>query len=112
MEPALALTFDKIQGETLLKIILQLEQRAFLPKIDLCRLNVGISRTREVNGFRILPARSLSYLKDLKCDKYLRVWMQWELENNFDCSAVGRKVGFIVIFFLFSIPASMNLFSV
>jgi hypothetical protein len=79
-ELAFALTFHKIQGQTVPRIILDLNNR---PK-QLGRLNffgvyVGVSRVKFGKNLRILPCQpdsSLSHLKRLKPDPCLKEWLE------------------------------------
>jgi hypothetical protein len=92
---AFALTFHKIQGKTVDKIILDLNKRPGtrhkMNSLDFFALYVGISRVRDPENMRILPphngAGDLNYIKRLKCDPRLRRWLRgynrdkthWEL---------------------------------
>jgi len=56
---AFSVTYHKIQGKTVSKLVLDLNQNSLVP-LNLQSLYVGISRVRSANDMRILPAISLS----------------------------------------------------
>ena len=83
---AFVMTYYKIQGKTLPKIILQLNERVGngLTKLNFQMLTVALSRVECFNNMRIMPlyqASDLSYLTKLTHDINLKVWL-----NGFDDS--------------------------
>jgi len=77
VELGLVLTFHKMQGKTLKKIILELNERKFKPRLDYDMLLVGLSRVTTRDGIRIIgvpKGKFLNYLKSLKPDVNLRIW--------------------------------------
>jgi hypothetical protein len=78
VENGLVLTVNKLQSTTKNKLILQLNERRFLPKVTFNALLVALTRVTHGNGLRIMPLEkddSLDYLMKLHPDKDLRVYM-------------------------------------
>jgi len=70
--------FHKVQGKTLNKVILELNQRPFRPPLTFNMLLVALSRVKSREGIRIVklaPGKDLKYLIELKRDPDLRTWM-------------------------------------
>jgi hypothetical protein len=78
-ELGFALTFHKIQGQTVNRIILDLNNRPNqLGKLNFFGFYVGISRVKFGKNLRILPRQpyaSFSHLKRLKPDPNLKEWL-------------------------------------
>ena len=71
------ITFHKIQGRTVPRLILELNPRPFLPHLSFSMLLVALSRVRNSQDIRILPMHAganLSYLYKLKPDHRLALW--------------------------------------
>ena len=79
VESGFAITFHKIQGRTIPKIILELNQRPFKPSISYNMFLVALSRVATGNDFRILrPVNGilgLRYLQKLQPDPDLALWL-------------------------------------
>jgi len=76
---AFVITFWKIQGRTIPKIILALNKRPFKPHITYTMLLVALSRVSKGDDIRILPLQEengLDYLMKLKYDEDLEIWME------------------------------------
>lgn len=72
------ITFHKLQGKTLPKLIIQLNERPFLPPITYNGLLVALSRVKFRPDLRIMPINSgndILYLKKLAPDENLQVWL-------------------------------------
>lgn len=76
---AFAITVHKIQGQTCRKLIVDLNQRPFKPRIDFHDLYVVLSRVRRGSDLRLMLLQpcgtSLHYLKMLKPAADLTTWM-------------------------------------
>jgi hypothetical protein len=71
-----SVTFHKVQGQTLDKVILDVNKRPFRPYVDLPGFYVAISRVKSSCNMRILPRNSndgpdLSYLTNLRHDRFV-----------------------------------------
>jgi hypothetical protein len=84
-----AMTFHKIQGKTVSKIILDINHRPGsrerMNYLDFFALYVGISRIQDSNNMRILPphdANGFSHFLQLKCDPRLRRWIKGYNHNK------------------------------
>jgi len=78
VELGFVVTFHKIQGKTVNKIVLELNHRPFQPQICFNSLLVAISRVTNRENLRILKARSatsLQYLRALHPDPKLAIWL-------------------------------------
>jgi len=87
VEVAFALTFHKVQGQTVDKIILDLNLRTArsMPNIDFHGLYVGISRVRRFSDMRILPAhtsKNFNHLYKLTPDPKLLDWLHSTQKNK------------------------------
>ena len=94
VELGFAVTFHKIQGKTLSKLILELNQRPFNPQICFNSLLVAISRVTSREGLRVLKARSPNsflYLTRLKPDPSLKTWLSGFDEKG--CWSSARMTG-------------------
>ena len=81
LELAFAITFHKVQGQTLSKVILDLNQRPkTLGNVDFHALYVGLTRVKHANDIRILPplndASSFQHLLKLKPSENLKQWLE------------------------------------
>jgi hypothetical protein len=77
-----ALTFDKTQGKTLTKVILDVNHRPFQPEVRYCSLYVGVSRVCNSTNIRFLqaqPAQGFDHLKKLQPDPKIAHFL-----NGFD----------------------------
>jgi hypothetical protein len=77
VELAFALTFHKVQGQTLNRVILDLNHRPGSGKnIDFAALFVGLSRVRKSDHIRLIPFRGKTegFLKKLTPKSYLGEW--------------------------------------
>ena len=74
-----AITVHKVQGQTCERLIIDLNPRPFLPKINFHGLYVALSRVKLCNNLRLLrlhsTTRDLSYLQHLKPAEYLTDWL-------------------------------------
>ena len=78
VELAFSMTFHKVQGKTLDRVVLDLNRRPFNPKVSFTALLVAISRVRSSTHLRILPAQpgqTFDYLLRLSPDEDLRIWL-------------------------------------
>ena len=78
LELAFVITFWKIQGRTIPKIILALNKRPFKPHMTYTMLLVALARVCKGDDIRILPLleeNGLDYLMKLKYDEDLEIWM-------------------------------------
>lgn len=86
-ELGFAVTVYKIQGQTLDRVIIDLNYRPFQPQFGFHALMVAVSRVRSSSNIRILPRQPgsppLEYLVEVKPDPTLLVWLQgYEQINN------------------------------
>ena len=100
VEAGFAITFHKIQGRTIPKIILELNQRPFKPCISYNMFLVALSRVASGDDFRILrPVNGilgLRYLQKLQPDPDLALWLSGYDEHGVWCeerasAALARK---------------------
>jgi hypothetical protein len=108
IELGFAITFHKVQGKTLPRIILDLNNRPFKPQITFNMLLVGLSRVTSGQNFRILPLQpnaSLEYLTNLKPDPLLSVWMAgfdtngiWHANLATEHQMISNRTRSIVLF--------------
>ena len=78
VELGFVVTFHKVQGKTLEKVVLDLNHRPFAPHLTHSMLLVAISRVTHRDNLRIMPLRAgstLGYLKALKPNPKLRPWL-------------------------------------
>ena len=78
VELSFIITFHKLQGKTLPKLIIQLNERPFSPHITYNGFLVALSRVKFRSDLRIMPINSgndLLYLKKLAPDENLQVWL-------------------------------------
>lgn len=79
LEMGFAITVHKVQGQTCERLIIDLNPRPFLPKINFHGLYVALSRVKLCNNLRLLrlhsTTRDLSYLQHLKPAEYLTDWL-------------------------------------
>jgi hypothetical protein len=77
IEPAFSITFH-VQGKTLTKVIFDLNQRpSELGHLTISSIFVGMSRVKNADSIRILPAhnaQSFNYLTKLQYSPDLRAW--------------------------------------
>jgi hypothetical protein len=80
---AFALTYHKVQGKTMDRIILDINHRpgsgSGMCSLDYFGLYVGISRVRESRHMRILPSHSedgFQHIEKLHCNPKLRRWIE------------------------------------
>lgn len=90
-ELGFAVTVHKIQGQTLERVIIDLNYRPFQPQFNFHALMVAVSRVRASNHIRILPLQpsspSLDYLLTVKPDQSLLIWLQgYKKENENEAS--------------------------
>ena len=96
VELAFALTFHKVQGKTVQRVILDLNLRPFNPHLSFTALLVAISRVRKSSDFRLLraqPGQTFDHLLRLVPDKDLSLWLSG-FRNNcgiWDPSLVVRS---------------------
>ena len=79
VELAFAVTYHKVQGQTLSKVVLELNRHpAGLGSISFESLYVGMTRTRNAADTFIMPPRGegLSYLADKRPSTELMTWLQ------------------------------------
>lgn len=83
ISPAFAVTYNKVQGQTLSRVVLLLatSKGSKLGNLTIEMFFVGISRVRDADHLRILPcARAdLDYLQKLRFSSHVRYWY-----NNYD----------------------------
>ena len=73
-----AITYHKVQGKTMSKIILDLNKRPFRPQITFTSFYVGVSRVRRGIDMRILPKQfgmNFKHLIKLQPDPNLSIWL-------------------------------------
>jgi len=78
VELGFAITFHKVQGRTLQKIILDLNKRPFNPPVTYTGFYVGVSRVKLSDNMRILPPQpggDFSHLLNLHPSLELRAWL-------------------------------------
>jgi len=75
------MTYDKIQGQTVDKIILDLNSSPS-KSLDLPSVYVGISSVRNSSNTRILPLRSIEHLYALHYDETFVKWWNLYCNNN------------------------------
>jgi hypothetical protein len=101
VELGFSITFCKVQGKTMDKIIIDLNQRPgnMRPKIDLPSLFVACSRVQLSENMRILPLHpntNLNYLKKLTFSPYLFEWLQGFKQGkgywNYDNIPLPKKI--------------------
>jgi ATP-dependent exoDNAse (exonuclease V) alpha subunit len=83
------MTFHKVQGKTVDKIILDINKRPGtqqrLNTLDFFGLYVGISRVQDSASLRILPpqpGKNFGHIKRLKCDPRLKQWIDGYSDSN------------------------------
>lgn len=80
LEPGNSITYHKIQGRTMQKIILELNHRPFVPNITYNMLVVALSRVNTGKDMAIMKIpngeNGLEYLKKLKPDTQLITWLK------------------------------------
>ena len=84
VESGFAITMHKIQGKTIKKFIIELNERCFQPYLTFNMLLVALSRTETLKNMRIMPispGKNLKYLEKLKPDPLLGTWFSG-FENN------------------------------
>ena len=89
VELSYIITFHKLQGKTLPKLIIQLNERPFLPHLTYNGLLVALSRVKLRKDLRILPITSgtdLQYLKKLSPDPNLQIWLR-----GYDSNGIWSK---------------------
>lgn len=83
VEMGFACTSQKVQGQTCNRLILDLNPRPFVPKIDFHSLYVGLSRVRSGQHLRIMPLHqrvsNLNYLNNMKPASTLMSWLEFFL---------------------------------
>ena len=90
-----AVTYHKLQGLTLNKIILSIGKHPTNKlRVDMSSLYVGASRVHNFKELRILPVDNadLNYLTNLKRDPLLRDWIQ-----NYQADGSWNKKGFFEV---------------
>ncbi len=88
-----SVTLHKIQGQTCDKLIVDLNDRPFLPKVSYHGFYVAVSRVRRNEDLRIMPIQpgkaDLKYLTRLQPPKQLITWLNcYDSQGKFD----SRKV--------------------
>jgi ATP-dependent exoDNAse (exonuclease V) alpha subunit len=86
VELAFAITYEKIQGKTMKKIILDLNSAPTRP-IHYDAFYTGISRVRRSCDLKIIPippSLTLQHLKKLKPDKKLIYWQKRNSRKNIE----------------------------
>ena len=80
VELAFAITYHKLQGQTLQKVILDINMRPnSLKRLDFYSFYVGMTRVEYANNIRILPCqddKKFSHLKSLKTSVNLKKWLE------------------------------------
>jgi hypothetical protein len=86
---AFAMTFHKIQGQTVDKVILDINIRPGshdrMAALDFFGLYVGMSRIKTSMNLRILPpqpGKDFRHIQWLKCDAHLKRWMRGYQQNS------------------------------
>jgi hypothetical protein len=88
VELGFAVTYHKLQGKTLPRLIINPYKRGCIPEIDINALIVGFSRVRNSSHLRFLPIPSNApacpwrHLKQLKSNDNFRIWMAGFNENG------------------------------
>jgi hypothetical protein len=78
VELSFVITLHKLQGKTMPKLIIELNERPFPPSITYNGLLVALSRVTKRSDLRIMPIKSgcdILYLKKLKPDINLKIWL-------------------------------------
>ena len=80
VELAFAITYHKLQGQTLQKVILDINMRPnSLKRLDFYSFYVGMTRVEYADNIRILPCQDdnrFSHLKKLKTSVNLKKWLE------------------------------------
>ena len=96
VELGFAITFQKVQGKTVPKIILDLNHRKFKPPIDLPGLYVGLTRVKHGKNIRLVPPQpgsSLDYLKGFKRSRLLAGWFAgFQPNGTWNASVAGAAL--------------------
>lgn len=89
VELGFAITYHKVQGQTLEKVIVDVSKRPFLPHVDYHGFYVAISRVRHGSDLRIIPPAchgddgDLDHLLQLKPWPELTAWLSaFDTEGN------------------------------
>jgi uncharacterized protein VirK/YbjX len=88
VELSFVITLHKLQGKTMPKLIIELNQRPFPPSITYNALLVALSRVTKRSDLRIMPIKpgsDLLYLQKLKPDINLKLWL-----SSFDNEGIWR----------------------
>jgi hypothetical protein len=101
LELGFAVTFYKLQGKTIPRLIINPYKRGCTPEIDLMSLLVGLSRVRNSSNVRFLPIQSNSsacpfqHLTRLKSNNDFRIWWAGFNENGQWNQALSLQASFI-----------------
>ena len=91
-----SLTFHKVQGQTLDRVIVDLNDRPFRPAVDFFSLYVAISRVRRGCDIRVLPLQPGQLrrirLLSLQPPEELRLWLSCFNESGEWCAPQARTV--------------------
>ena len=104
LELGFAVTYYKLQGKTIPRLIINPYKRGCKPEIDLMSLLVGLSRVRNSSNVRFLPIQSNSdacpfqHLTRLKTNDDFRIWRsgfrengQWNQAMSLQASVINRQ---------------------
>jgi PIF1-like helicase len=92
-EPAFSLTFHKVQGKTLERVILELSERPFTPGVDFNSLLVALSRVTSSCKLRVVgfdDDSALDYLRSIRPAQELMFWLagfengcgKWDINSS------------------------------
>lgn len=82
--PAFAVTYWKVQGRTVERVILDLTEPPFLLSLTLAMLYVGFSRVAQADHIRVvtLDSNLVHIYTDLKFNKMVLFWLRVFADNN------------------------------
>jgi hypothetical protein len=82
VELGFSVTFHKIQGKTMDKIVLQINFRAFTPTLTFNQLYTGLSRVFASENIRLIEKDNISYIDNLKRSEQVNIVLSCYDENN------------------------------
>ena len=95
IEMGFAIPVHKVQGQTCDRLIIDLNPRPFIPKINFHGLYVALSRVKLGRNLRILQlhqtTRDLSYLLKLEPSKFLNEWLAGFNNNGCWTAETSKK---------------------
>lgn len=92
VELGFAVTFHKLQGRTVDRLILDINDRPFAPALTLAMLNVGISRVKSGDTLRRLPGFSCGKVFNLGPPIWLQLW-----HSGYDSAGIWRAANVLAL---------------